>query len=83
MGVPSAGDCNTIDCVGVYVYDSRDNLSPGYRYSGQRLNYDVAFHCNPSLTCQDLEFSVRSCTNAVARRKRTIVFCFYYVFIFL
>ena len=58
VGVPSSGDCATVDCVGVYIYDNAENLSPGYRYSGTRLNYAVSFHCNPSMSCQDLEFTL-------------------------
>lgn len=43
---------NSIECVGLYIYDGQNNVSPGYRYSGKRLNYDVSFHCSPSTSCQ-------------------------------
>jgi hypothetical protein len=62
VGVPSAApsgatsDCHSIDCFGAYFYNDVP-LPSGYRYVGQPLAYNVSLHCNPSLTCPDLEFT--------------------------
>lgn len=70
VGVPSTRDCSSIECIGAYLYDGQGGISPGFRYSGQRLNFTVSLHCNPSRSCPDIEFTLDGWSAAPGLRTR-------------
>jgi hypothetical protein len=58
VGKPGKGACTNIDCLGAYLYDATLGFNPGDQFAGARLALPVRLHCNPSLACPDLEFTV-------------------------
>jgi hypothetical protein len=75
-GVPATYGCNTIECIGAYLYDGNGGVSPGMRFSGQRLNFTVALHCNPSQACPDIEFTLDRWSTAPKLRTKPFQWSF-------